>query len=185
MSDYRNRNLQGMNTMPETIVITDLDGTLLDAATYSFEPALPALSLIRARGIPLILCSSKTRAEMEVIRRQLDNNHPFISENGGGIFIPHGYFPDMPDTFESGGYQIITLGTPYAEIRQHFIRLREQLRIKVRGFADMTVEEVAALTGLSRDAALLARQRDFDEPFVFEGAHDERFLRAIEASGLN
>jgi hydroxypyruvate reductase len=27
-------------------------------------------------------------------------------------------------------------------------------------------------------------QRDFDEPFVFEGAPDERFLRAIEDSGL-
>ena len=171
--------------MARTIIITDLDGTLLDPATYSFKPALPALSLIQARNIPLILCSSKTRAEMEGIRRQLNNSHPFVTENGGGIFIPHGYFPVTPDAVESGGYRLITLGTPYAEIRKRFVRLREQLGIKVRGFADMTAGEVAALTGLPHDEALLAMQRDFDEPFVFEGAPDGRFLRAIEASGLS
>ena len=177
--------------MPNTIIITDLDGTLLDAAAYSFAAALPALGQLRARGIPLILCSSKTRAEMEVIRRQLRNNHPFVTENGGGIFVPHGYFPglpnapDLPDVVESDGYRLIALGTPYAEIRHHFVRLRGELGIAVRGFADMTVEEVAGLTGLSHEAARLARQRDFDEPFVFEGAPDERFLRAIEASGLS
>src|SRR3990167_7401295 len=171
--------------MPNTIIISDLDGTLLDAAAYSFDAALPALNLLRARDIPLILCSSKTRAEMEAIRRQLRNDHPFVTENGGGIFIPKEYFSFPVEAAESGGYRLITLGTPYVEIRRHFVRLREELGIRVRGFADMTVDEVAKLTGLSRDAARLARQRDFDEPFVFEGAPDERFLRAIEASGLS
>lgn len=171
--------------MPNTIIISDLDGTLLDAAAYSFDAALPALNLLRVRDIPLILCSSKTRAEMEAIRRQLRNDHPFVTENGGGIFIPKEYFSFPVEAAESGGYRLITLGTPYAEIRRHFVRLREELGIRVRGFADMTVDEVAELTGLSRDAALLARQRDFDEPFVFDGAPDERFLRAIEASGLS
>ena len=33
--------------MPETIIITDVDGTLLDAEHYSFAPARPALDLIR------------------------------------------------------------------------------------------------------------------------------------------
>lgn len=171
--------------MPKTIIITDLDGTLLDAATYSLEPARPALSLIRKRNIPLILCSSKTRAEMEEIRQRLGNNHPFITENGGGIFIPHGYFSTPIEAEEFGGYQLITLGTPYADIRRHFVGLRDRLQIKVRGFADMTDDEVSALTGLSCDEAMLARQRDFDEPFVFEGEPDERFLQAIEASGLS
>ena len=171
--------------MPNTIIISDLDGTLLDAAAYSFDAALSALNLLRARDIPLILCSSKTRAEMEVIRRQLRNDHPFVTENGGGIFIPKEYFSFPVEAAESGGYRLITLGLPYTEIRRHFVRLREELGIRVRGFADMTVDEVAKLTGLSRDAARLARQRDFDEPFVFEGAPDERFLRAIEASGLS
>lgn len=170
--------------MPQTIIITDLDGTLLDAATYSCAPARQALDIIRERGIPLILCSSKTRAEIEALRGELDNHHPFISENGGGVFIPHGYFTAPFAGEDSGGYRLVTLGTPYAEIRRQFVRLREELRARVRGFGDMTAEEVAALTGLSVDEGQRARRRDFDEPFVFEGAPDEHFLRAIEEAGL-
>jgi mannosyl-3-phosphoglycerate phosphatase len=43
---------------------------------------------------------------------------------------------------------------------------------------------VAAITGLSEEDAVLARLRDFGEPFVFTGPPDERFLQAIEAEGL-
>lgn len=171
--------------MPETLIITDLDGTLLDGVNYSFAPARPALDLIRARRIPLILCSSKTRAEIEALRETLGNLHPFISENGGGVFIPHGYFTVPFDGDDVGGYRLITLGTAYAEIRRRFVRLRDALQVKVRGFGDMTAEEVAALTGLSPEAGQRAQQRDFDEPFVFEGAPDVRFLHAIEADGLS
>lgn len=166
------------------IIVSDLDGTLLDSTGYSFVAALPALGMIRAQEVPLVLCSSKTRAEMEAYRRRLDNGHPFIAENGGGIFIPHGYFSVPFDAVESGGHRLILLGMPYAEIRSRFIRLREQLGAKVRGFADMTIEEISVLTGLSLDEAVLARQRDFDEPFIFEGEPDDNFLRAIEAAGL-
>jgi mannosyl-3-phosphoglycerate phosphatase family protein len=63
--------------------------------------------------------------------------------------------------------------------------LREQHGAQVRGFGDMTVEEVATLTGLSSEDAALAKQRDFDEPFVFDGVPDMRFLQAIEDAGLN
>ncbi len=73
--------------MPKTVIFSDLDGTLLDAVRYSFNDALPALSLIQAHGVPLVLCSSKTRAEIEACRQRMHNFHPFITENGGGIFI--------------------------------------------------------------------------------------------------
>jgi hydroxypyruvate reductase len=171
--------------MKKTIIFTDLDGTLLDEASYSWAEAQPALSLITACGTPLILCSSKTRGELESYRVQLNNTHPFISENGGGIFIPQGYFsvPLEAETFD--GYQMIRLGTPYAKIRKHFVRLREKLHARVRGFADMDVAEVAALTGLSKEEAALAKQRDFDEAFVFEGEPDENFLQAIKDAGLS
>lgn len=172
--------------MPKIIIFSDLDGTLLDSATYSFEKAMPALELLRARGIPLILCSSKTRAEMAVYRQRMDNGHPFISENGGGIFIPSGCFAaPVEDAEIVDGYQVVTLGTPHAEIMRRFRALRELLEVKVRGFTDMTVEEVAALTGLSTAEAALAKLRDFDEPYVFDGAPDQDFLRAIEGDGLN
>lgn len=166
------------------ILFSDLDGTLLDETGYSFHGALPALSLVQAQAIPLILCSSKTRAEIEAYRLGMRNDHPFISENGGGIFIPQGYFSGPLEAEASGGYWLITLGKPYAEIRNRFVALRQELGAKVRGFADMTAEEVAVLTGLSCEAASLAKQRDFDEPFIFDGAPDGRFLQAIEDAGL-
>lgn len=172
--------------MQKTIIFTDLDGTLLDLVRYSYEDALPALDMVLAHGIPLILCSSKTRAEITVYRRRMDNDYPFISENGGGIFIPQGYFATpTEDSISLDGFHLVALGTPHAEIRRRFIALREQLGVNVRGFTDMTVEEVAALTGLSYDEAALSKQRDFEEPFVFDGAPDAGFLRAIEDAGMN
>lgn len=170
--------------MQQTIIFSDLDGTLLDPVNYSFGAALPALGLVRARAIPLVLCSSKTRAEIVDCRREMDNAHPFISENGGGIFIPQGYFSGPVEADEVEGYWRITLGTPYAEVRRHFVRLRADFGVAARGFADMSVDEVARLTGLLPEQAALAKQRDFDEPFVFDGAPDQAFLQAIEAAGL-
>lgn len=166
------------------VIFTDLDGSLLDARTYSFVDAMPALTVLRKEGIPLILCSSKTRAEIEVYRKRLDNRHPFIVENGGGIFIPEKYFPFPVDGEVRDGYRVISLGTPYAEIRKQFMRLRDELKMPVVGFGDMTVHEVAELTGLTNEEAALAKEREYDEPFVFADAPDERMLSAIEAAGL-
>ena len=79
-------------TTRKLVIFTDLDGTLLDRNTYSFEPAQSTLHLIKQKNIPLVLSSSKTRAEIEFYRRRLENDHPFISENGGAVFIPRDYF---------------------------------------------------------------------------------------------
>ncbi len=78
--------------MKKLIIFTDLDGTLLDYSTYSFDAALPALKVLKEKNIPLVICSSKTKTEIEYYRKKLDNYRPFISENGGGIFIPKNYF---------------------------------------------------------------------------------------------
>jgi mannosyl-3-phosphoglycerate phosphatase len=94
--------------MKKPIIFTDLDGTLLDYSTYSFEKALPALQLLKEKDIPLIICSSKTKKEIEYYRKKLDNHHSFISENGGGIFIPKGYFGFTPSPYSplsNGGYR--------------------------------------------------------------------------------
>lgn len=171
--------------MRKTLVFTDLDGTLLDERRYSFADALPALDMLRAQGIPLVFCSSKTRAEMEGYRRRMGNIHPFIVENGGGIFIPPGYFRAPVGGAESfDGYQLVAFGKPHGLIRRSFVELREKMGASVRGFTDMTVGEVAALTGLSQAEAALAKQRDFDEPFVFDDAPDPAFLSAIAEAGL-
>src|SRR5262249_7819522 len=81
--------------MANFVVFTDLDGCLLDSVPYTYEPAVPALEALRAQGIPLVLVSSKTRAEIEPLRKQLDHHDPFIVENGAAVFVPRGLF-DFP-----------------------------------------------------------------------------------------
>ena len=172
------------------VVFTDLDGTLLDPVSYSHEPALPALRMLRKHQIPLVFCSSKTRTEIEHYRRLLDNREPFVTENGGGIFIPEGYFdlstlPLGLVTTRKTGYTIIRLGAPYQLLRQTVQELREE-GFALTGFGDMTVAEVVALTGLSSDQAAMARKRDFDEPFIFGGNSTEldKLGETIRARGL-
>jgi len=165
------------------VVFTDLDGSLLDSSTYSYSEALDALNLLRSKQVPLVFCSAKTRAEQEVYRQALAIDAPFIVENGGAIFIPEGYFPftfSHDKTIDN--YLVIELGIPYVRIRQ----LLKETGYHVKGFGDMTVEEVAAATGLDLKAAVLARQREYDETLILEGEADEKeqILEAIQRVGL-
>lgn len=176
--------------MQKIIIFTDLDGTLLDSHTYSFRDALPSIKLLRKNDIPLVICSSKTRSEIEYYRRNLKNQHPFISENGGGIFIPEGYFKTNSSYLKfrivrGGKYDTVILGTPYKDLCTMIQELRKQ-GYPVKGFGDMTAEEVAALTNLSIHEAMMAKDRDFDEPFLFEGddAEIQRLSKAIQSKGF-
>jgi mannosyl-3-phosphoglycerate phosphatase len=148
------------------VIFTDLDGTLLDHDTYSYTPATEALDLLERKGIPLILCSSKTRPEIELIQLDLRLRHPFISENGGAVFIPRGYLPFAPEGARSiEGYEALEFGTPYWQLVEVLHRLSAERGIKVVSFSDMSVEEVAQDSHLSLTEARLAKLREYDEPF--------------------
>ena len=167
------------------IIFTDLDGTLLDLRTYSFDAALPALRMIADNDVPLILCSSKTRAEIEHYRKKLGNEHPFIAENGGALFIPEGYFAaSFPYKEMRDGYHVIELGTPYATLRKALKNVEAEGGFRIKGFGDMTTESVMELTGLSRQEAELSRQREYDEPFVIEKGEEQEIIAAIRKKGL-
>lgn len=155
--------------IPSVLVFTDLDGTLLDHHTYSYKPALPALNVLEEKNVPLIICTSKTRAEIEKWRQEMDNEHPFISENGGAIFIPKGYFSHkLGIGKEKGNYFVIELGTPYSQLREILNRIRNSLQLKFKGFGDLSPEEVADLCGFSPEEAKLAKKREYDEPFLLD-----------------
>jgi mannosyl-3-phosphoglycerate phosphatase len=163
-----------MTTTPKLVIFTDLDGTLLDRNTYSFEPALPALHLIRQKNIPLILTSSKTRAEIEFCQAQLQIKHPFVSENGGAAFIPKGYFSfPFPYNGESGDYSILEFGTYYPKIVEVLNSIRKETEIPIKGFSDLTEDELVSLCGLSITEARFSKKREYDEPFLIEGGEEE------------
>lgn len=78
------------------LVATDLDGCLLDETTYAFDAARPALSALAERRIPLVLASSKTRAEMEPLSHALGLAPTLVVENGGALLVPEGQLARAP-----------------------------------------------------------------------------------------
>lgn len=167
--------------MAKKVVFTDLDGTLLEIGTYGFEAAKPALQFLKERGIPLVLCTSKTRREVEMWQKRLGVFGPFITENGGGIFVPLD-FP-RPQGFKYlNGYWTLELGIPYSGIRKVIEELRGQ-GFKIRGFGDMKAEEIAHITGMTFDEASLAKEREFSEPCLYEG-EPHALREALAEKGL-
>ena len=156
--------------MPRYLVFTDLDGCLLDSQTYSFEAARPALERLQASHIPVVLVSSKTRAEIEPLRQQLNHQGPFIVENGGAVFVPPGTF-DFPldRARRRSTYHAIEFGTPYAMLRDVLKQIEEAVDTPLIGFGDLSIDEIMELTGLPREAAIRAKLREYDEPYLVQG----------------
>jgi mannosyl-3-phosphoglycerate phosphatase len=162
------------------LIITDLDGTLLDS-TYSFEPAHEALNLLSELKIPLVLCTSKTRAEVEACRSMLGNRHPFIVENGGALYIPELYFDRrIRAPVRRDGYAVIEFGAPYNDLVQCLAQAADETGCIVRGFHQMSVEEISRRCNMSVPFACLAKKREYDEPFEVLEGDGERLTAAIE-----
>lgn len=173
--------------MRQYLIFTDLDGCLLDSQTYSFDAARPALEEIQSRNIPMVLASSKTRAEIEPLRQQLNHRTPFIIENGGAIVVPLGTF-DFPlaRTRRRGDYQMIEFGTPYAMLRDVLKQIEEAVCTRLKGFGDLSIEELMCATGLTREAAVRAKLREYDEPYLVAGPQSivDEVCRQITIRGL-
>lgn len=142
------------------------------------------MKVIDERDIPLILCSSKTKSEIEFYRRRLGNEHPFISENGGGIFVPVGYwnFQLQYDSIQNG-YWAIHLGTENPSLTKALDEVRAKTGLKIKSFSEMSDAEIANLAGLRLEEARLARERQFSEPFLIEGKTNG-LTEAVTALGL-
>ncbi len=168
------------------VVFSDLDGTLLDHHDYSYEAARPALEALRGAGAPLVLCSSKTRAEMIPLHQELGLSAPIIVENGGGIFAP----PDCllakgePWREADGGWRVMEIGLPIDEVRARSANFLD--RLKLKGFGELSDRQVAKLTGLSKEAAARARAREFNEPILppQDAAQGDQLIAAATEAGL-
>lgn len=168
----------------QLIVFTDLDGSLLNSYDYSFDEAKPTLELLRKNAVPLILCTSKTRKEVEQIRCALDIHDPFIVENGGGIYFKAtDPFLEIRHAIITGEHFLIQLGQPYGFIRSFIKKNRHQFAMD--GFGDWTIDVIQQHTGLNREEASLAQHREFTEPFLLKDIQDlPRLERTAKQSNL-
>jgi mannosyl-3-phosphoglycerate phosphatase len=178
----------GLQGAPFHIIFTDLDGTLLDHETYGWEKAAPALNLCKKLNVPIILVSSKTRAEMDKLRIKLSIDAPFITENGGGIFFPNEIFGTLPHgaSLEKNLWKL-SLGLPYSLLVRVLHEIRDELGLNIKGFSDMSINEISQLTGLDREGARRAAMREYGEPFIIldkNPLNREALLRAATHKGL-
>jgi mannosyl-3-phosphoglycerate phosphatase len=168
---------------PRHLIFTALEGALVDPRTDSFAGAEEALSELDRRKIAFVLLTSRTREQIEPLRRKLGHNHPFVTENGGGIFFPDGYFSlRIPGAVRTARYLSIAQGRPYAEVCEALDDLAEECAVGVAGFHHMSLREIAENTGLRPRNAELARAREFDEPFYFTSADDKAIARFVETA---
>lgn len=158
------------------VVLSDVDGVVAASAAPAFAAAARVLKHLAREDVALVFCSSRTRAELEHIRQELGGDHPFIAERGSAVFIPNESFGfDVPDARDIAGYRAVEFGRPYGDIVQTLRSTARRLRIKVRGFDDMSVEEVAREGQLSLLQARLAKLREYGELFrVVDGSSATR-----------
>jgi mannosyl-3-phosphoglycerate phosphatase len=169
------------------VVFTDPDRTLLDHRAHPCVPSCEALRALADHNVPLVLCSSRTRAELEIIQQEFQFRHPFISENGGAVYLPRGYFSPSPDPVDMSAYDVITFGGPHQGVVETLRQTADAQAIEVRAFNSMSVQEVADECELTLAEARLAQLREFGEPFRIlssDPAVHSRLINALRRAGL-
>jgi len=161
-----------MASKKKFLVVTDLDATFLDHS-YSWDEAKPAMARLRELGLPLVLNSSKTVAEMEDLAIELGLQSPLVAENGGLLAIPND---------RTGDYSVQIKGLPRKGILEVAHGLRSQMGYKFEGFADWSDQELAERSGLSIIQSQRSLARLATEPFSWEDSESLRLEFADQLS---
>nr|WP_314419585.1 mannosyl-3-phosphoglycerate phosphatase-related protein [uncultured Erwinia sp.] len=159
------------------MIVTDLDGSLLDHHTYSWQPARQWLTRLNEHHIPVVICSSKTAAEIVPLQQELGiDGAPFISENGAVVRFGDDH-DGQPPPFS---------GRDYATICHTLMRLRQHDGFKFTGFADVGEKEIAEWTGLTPALAARAKMREASESLIWRDGHEQfaLFRARLDEEGL-
>lgn len=167
------------------LICSDLDASLLDAS-YEWIGAEIALQAIEAAGIPLILNSSKTLAEMHFFAAALDAKAPVIAENGTVLAFPEGSNFSSAAGVKEGVYVVERCEKSRAEILAFAHKLRETTEADFEGFADMSAADLAESLGLNTTGAKAAMLRHGTEPILWHGsaASLESFADSLAAANI-
>ncbi|WP_438970893.1 HAD-IIB family hydrolase [Methylophaga sp.] len=168
------------------LVFTDMDGSLLDHHDYHFDEAVPTLEILEKENIPVIPVTSKTQAEVELLRDSLNNGHPFIVENGAAVFIPIGYFAYQPEgTIERDAFWVKEFCEPRKQWQSLIEEVRSQYQDQFKTFADAGIDGIIAMTGLNVHAAARAARRQYGEPVSWHGNGNrkQQFIDELKRHG--
>jgi mannosyl-3-phosphoglycerate phosphatase len=170
------------------VVVTDIDDSLLEPGALALPSERAALDFLSVRGIPLVINSSRTHAEIERIQETLRLLTPSISEHGSALFIPPGSFPSIPDrAARAVGGHVIEFGRPYHEVVDAVRAASRELGMEIVGFADLTIEDAARELGVTDVEAQLAKLREYTELIRIADETDSRrshLFNALRRRGL-
>ena len=136
-------------------IVSDVDGTLMDHS-YDLTPAKETIKLLQELSIPIILCTSKTAAEVKVIRKELNITDPYIVENGGAIYV---------DTLTKVNGEII-LGEKHEILENILNNISKEINYDLQPLNNISDQEATELTGLEGHSLELMRDRHWSMAFL-------------------
>lgn len=161
--------------MTQWMVLTDLDGTLLDHDSYDWRPAEPALQALQALNIPVIAVTSKTAAELVSLRTEIPYLAPLMACENGAVVIDD----------RSGTRTREVLGEATDTLIGWFEQATREAGARGIGFHQASDQQVADWTGLSLWDAAQARAREASLPVYYPTDWPGRaaFIHAVETLG--
>lgn len=163
------------------ILFADIDGVLSETSSDQLAVDLRRLHRL-GPSVALVLCSGRTRPEIEHLAHALGIRHPFICEHGAAAFVPDGYFPfEVSNAVPIAGYQVVEFGRSSASVVEALRRVAERQGVALRLFSEMRVDEVAQECGMTPLDARLAKLRDYGEMFRMLEPDDTARARLLEA----
>jgi mannosyl-3-phosphoglycerate phosphatase len=167
------------------LVVTDLDGTMLDHHSYAVDDARTAVHELQDKKIPVVLNTSKTYAETITIREALGINDAFIVENGSCLYLPKSLFSRPANAAERDGYWSMVLGATHQVIDAVLqeIGLPESAAVRL---SQCTVQQTIELTGLNEAQARQAIAREYSEPLIWQDDEPSLldFQRQLQEHGM-
>jgi mannosyl-3-phosphoglycerate phosphatase len=122
-------------------------------------------------GIPMVWVTSRSRLQVDEPRRRFGHQHPFIAEDGCGVYLPEDYFHVRPSkTTRFGRFTCIPIAETLPAAAEALESLSEDTGVETVPLHSLAPRELEQNMELPLREAELARQRDFDELFFFAGA---------------
>jgi mannosyl-3-phosphoglycerate phosphatase len=168
------------------LISTDLDGTLLDHYTYSWQAALPAIEKLQQLNCEIIINTSKTFDEVVLLQQKIGISAPFIVENGSAIYSPVNHITSQKFDHYDDAYTRKVLGKEINVIKDVLHELRTKNKWNFEGYSDWTIATVIEHTGLTKEDATRSHKRQFSEPILWHDNEDNfsLFCQAIEKNNL-
>lgn len=161
----------------QLMIISDLDGSLLDHYNYDWKPAQAWLDQLYKHEVPVVFCTSKTAIEVQSLQQQMQLDWPFICENGATVYIKH-----EPHVMATQPEYALN----YTQICKKISEIQQQGDYQCIGFCNMSAQDVSQYTGLSLHSAGQAKIRLGSEPLLWQDSEQQRvkFTQQLHTMGL-